>query len=111
MVEASVTQSLNDPEEVLTASDEDSVLNPTGWAFSNVRIKKGPSRPKRPYIIGSLNCRSLASKFSREELNKHINNYNLATVCVQEHRHIHCESDPEIIAHMLGSSTLFTASA
>ena len=109
-VKARATLSLHDPEEVSTTSSEEGTLNPTGRVSSDVGIKKGLSRPKRPYIIGSLNCRSLTSKFSREELNKHINSYNISTVCIQEHRYIHEDTDPEIVAHDLGSSTLFTAS-
>ena len=35
----------------------------------------------------------------------------LISCCIQEHRFVHNESDPDIVARDLGWSTLFTASA
>ena len=72
MVKAHAISSFPDYEEVSTASSKDDALNPTGRVFSDIRIKKGLSRSRKPYLFGTLNCRPLSSQFSKEELNKHI---------------------------------------
>jgi hypothetical protein len=37
--------------------------------------------------------------------------YNIPIACIQEHRHVHSDSDPDIVARDFGTSILFTASA
>ena len=37
--------------------------------------------------------------------------YNVPIVCIQEHRHVHSDTEPDIVACSIGSSTIFTASA
>ena len=37
--------------------------------------------------------------------------YNLSVVSIQEHRYMHNDGDPGIVAHNLGDTTLFTALA
>ncbi|XP_066924271.1 uncharacterized protein [Clytia hemisphaerica] len=45
------------------------------------------------------------------ELNKLLHSQTIDITCIQEHRFVHKPTDPDIVAHNLGSSTLFTASA
>ena len=37
--------------------------------------------------------------------------YNVPIVCIQEHRHVHSDTEPDIVARSVGTSTIFTASA
>ena len=93
------------------ATDDELDLNPSGRSISEPSSKKGIFQLKRTYNIGTLNCRSLSSESSRAELNLHINTHNLQFVCIQEHRLLHKNNDPEIISHDIGTSILFTSSA
>ena len=93
------------------ATDDEFGLNPNGRPNSDLSPNKGIFRLKQNYIIGTLNCRSLNSEFALVELNLHINQHNLQAVCMQEHRLLHKDSDPDIISHDIGPSISFTASA
>ena len=110
-VEARVSPPLNRSSVSLNATDDEPGLNPNGRPSFDPSTRKGIFRPKRSYNIGTLNCRSLNSDFARGELNLHINKYNLQLVCIQEHRILHKDNDPELICHDIGKSILFTASA
>ena len=37
--------------------------------------------------------------------------YNVPIVCIQGHRHVHSDTEPDIVARSIGTSTVFTASA
>ena len=37
--------------------------------------------------------------------------YNIPIVCIQEHRYVHSDTEPDIVARSIGTSTIFTASA
>ena len=37
--------------------------------------------------------------------------YNIPIVCIQEHRHVHSDIEPDIVACSIGTSTIFTAFA
>ena len=99
------------PNASSRATDEENGLNPPGRSYSDIAPKRGLFDPKVSYTIGTLNCRSLNSTFSREELNLHTNTFNLQIVCIQEHRLVHRTDDPEFVAHDIGKSILFTSSA
>ncbi|XP_038055821.1 craniofacial development protein 2-like [Patiria miniata] len=95
-----------------TLSYDDGVRNSLGRASSDKNsLRKGLARPRKTILFGQLNCRSLSSLSSREELNKHICDYNLSVTCIQEHRQVHRPEDPDIRISSLGSSTIFTSSA
>ena len=36
--------------------------------------------------------------------------YNVHIICIQEHRHVHSNTEPDIVARSIGTSTIFTAS-
>lgn len=61
--------------------------------------------------MATLNCRSLSSTSSRAELNKLMNDYNIAIICIQEYRYVHNDEEPDIVALDIGSNTLFTSSS
>jgi len=97
-----------------SASHDRPVLNPpdpVGRIRFDNRPKIGLSRPNKSYKISTLNCRTLRTASSQAELDKLMRTYQIAITCIQEHRHVHCDSDPDIVARSLGSSTLFTSSA
>ena len=101
-----------------SATNDEPVLNPvrnhlihTGRKNFDRRPKKGLSRCCHPYKLATLNCRTLRSEASRAELDKLMDTYNITVTCVQEHRHVHSDSDPDIVARSIGSCTLFTSSA
>eukprot|EP00111_Clytia_hemisphaerica_P015620 TCONS_00046104-protein len=102
---------ISSPDADPTTSNDDLVPNPLGRASSNGKRKVRLSIPSKTYKIGTLNCRSLSSKTSRSELDHLVTNYDNKVLCVQEHRYVHKPSDPEIMSHTLGNSTLFTSSA
>ena len=97
--------------DALSASHDDRVLNPRGRIRPESRPKKGFATPTKPYIMATLNCRSLSSKSSRAELNKIMNDYNIAIICIQEHPYFHNNEEPDIVATNIGSITLFTSSS
>ena len=76
---------LNRSSVSLTATDDESDLNLNGRPNSDPSSKKGIFRLKSSYNIGTLNCRSLNSNFARDELDLHINKFNLQLICIQEH--------------------------
>ena len=92
-------------------TDDETGLNLNRRPFFDPSSNKGIFRLKRSNRIGTLNCRSLNSAFARAELNLLINKFILHIVCIQEHRLLHKENDPEIISHDIGKNILFTASA
>ena len=101
---------------VLAFNDEP-VLNPVeegvfpaGRKHSDLRLKKGLSRPSKMYEFATLNCRSLKSVSSQAELNKLMHVYNIPIVCIQEHCYVHNDTEPDIVARSVGTSTIFTAS-
>lgn len=102
---------LNRSSASSTATDDESGLNLNGRPNSDFSFKKGIFRLKRSYKIGTLNCRSINSNFARNELDLHINKFNLQLICIQEHRILHKENEPELISHDIGKNILFTASA
>ena len=63
------------------------------------------------YKLATLNCRSLKSVSSQAELNKLMHVYNIPIVCIQEHRYVHNDTEPDIVAPSIGTSTILTASA
>ena len=83
-------------------TDDETGLNLNRRPFFDPSSKKGIFRLKRSNRIGTLNCRSLNSAFARAELNLLINKFILQIVCIQEHRLLHKENDPEIISHEVG---------
>ena len=92
-------------------TDDETGLNLNRRPFFDPSSNKGIFRLKRSNRIGTLNCHSLNSAFARAELNLLINKFILHIVCIQEHRLLHKENDPEIISHDIGKNILFTASA
>ena len=99
----------------VSASHEEPVLNPAVFPAGPKRFdrrpKKGISRPSQSYKLATLNCRSLRSASSQAELNKLMHVYNVPIICIQEHRHVHSDTEPNIVARSIGTSTIFTASA
>ena len=100
------------------ASNDEPVVNPVkegvfpaGRKRSDRRLKKGLFRASKMYKLATLNCRSLKSVSSQAELNKLMHVYNIPIVCIQEHRYVHNDIEPDIVAHSIGTSTIFTASA
>ena len=63
------------------------------------------------YKLATLNCRSLKSVSSQAELNKLMHVYNIPIVCIQEHCYVHNDTEPDIVACSVVTSTIFTASA
>jgi hypothetical protein len=61
--------------------------------------------------MSTLNCRTLSSKSAKAELNKLMSDIKISLVCIQEHRIMHKDDEPDIVAHNLGNNTLFSASA
>ena len=102
---------ISSPDVYPPASNDDLVPNSSGRASSNGKRKVRLSIPSKAYKIGTLNCRSLASKASRTELNYLVTKYDNKVLCIQEHRYVHKPTDPKIVSHALGNSTLFTSSA
>ena len=101
-----------------SATNDEPVLNPArnhlihaGRKNFDRRPKKGLSRCCHPYKLATLNCRTLRSEASCAELDKLMESYNITVTCIQEHRLVHSDSDPDIVARSIGSSTLFTSSA
>ena len=90
-------------------TDDETGLSLNRRPFFDPSSNKGIFRLKRSNRIGTLNCRSLNSAFARAELNLLINKFILQIVCIQEHRLLHKENDPEIISHDIGKNILFTA--
>ena len=100
------------------ASNDEPVLNPVeegvfpvGRKSSDGQLKKGLSRSSKMYKFATLNCRSLKSVSSQAELNKLMHVYNIPIVCIQEHSYVHNDTEPDIVARSIGTSTIFTASA
>eukprot|EP00058_Branchiostoma_floridae_P025263 XP_002610753.1 hypothetical protein BRAFLDRAFT_91539 [Branchiostoma floridae] len=77
----------------------------------DIRPKNGLATPNNTFIMSTLNCRTLAHKSPKAELNKLMSDVKISAVCIQEHRVMHKSEDPDIIAHDLGTNTLFTTSA
>ena len=96
---------------VNAASNEEPTLNSSERVHSDHRLKKGLSRPSQSYKLATLNCRTLHSTSSRLELDKLMQEYEISVTCIQEHRFVHDDSDPDEVVRDLGSTTLFTASA
>ena len=117
-IKALATMPFKRSDIAVLASNDEPVLNPVeegvfpaGWKCSDRRLKKGLSRPSKMYKLATLNCRSLKSVSSQAELNKLMHVYNIPIVCIQEHRYVHNDTEPDIVAHSIGTSTIFTASA
>ena len=90
---------------------EDDIPKPQGRIPSDARTTKGLCRPKKNILFGQLNSRSLSSTSAKEELDKHMNDFDISVTCIQEHRQVHIQEDPDIKATRIGRSTKFTASA
>ena len=114
-VKALATMPFTWSDVAVSASHGEPVLNlavfPAGWKHFDRRLKKGLSRPSQSYKLAKLNCRSLRSASSQAELDKLVHVYNVPIVCIQEHWHVHSETEPDIVACSIGTSTIFTASA
>ena len=95
----------------VSASHGEPVLNLAGWKHFHRRPKKGLSKPSQSYKLAKLNCRSLRSASSQAELNKLMHVYNVPIICIQEHCHVHSETEPDKVACSIGTSPVFTASA
>ena len=89
---------------------EDDIPKPQGWIPSDARTTKGLCRPKKNILFGQPNSRSLSSSSAKEELDKHTNDFDISVTCIQEHRQVHIQEDPDIKATRIGRSTMFTAS-
>ena len=90
---------------------EDDIPKPHGQIPSDARATKGLCRSKKNILFGQLNSRSLSSTSAKEELDKHINDFDISVTCIQEHRQVHIQEDPPIKATRIGRSTIFTVSA
>ena len=84
---------------------------PAGWKRFDQQPKKGLSRPSQSYKLATMNLRSLRSASSQAELNKLMHVYNIPIICIQEHSHVHSDTEPDIVACSIGTSTIFTAPA
>ena len=99
-------------DDSVPESNEELTPNSPERVSSNRRNrKKHLLHPSQSQRFAQLNCRTLNTLCSREELIKHLNNYNIDVLFIQEHRFFHGPDDPEIKTHTLSNYTLFTASA
>ena len=97
-------------EPVLNPAEEGCI--PAGRkSFDCPKLKNGLSRPNQTYKVATFNCRTLNPLASQAELDKLLNGYTIHITCIQEHRFVHSDTDPDIVARDLGSTTLFTSSA
>ena len=78
---------------------------------SDKRLKNDLSKPNKTYRVATLNCRTLRTFVAKTELSKLMSDFDISVMCIQEHRIIHSLTDPDIVVHNLGNSTLFTVSA
>ena len=108
-VKALATMPFKRSDIAVLASNDEPVLNPAeegvfhvGQKHSDRRLKKGLSRPSKMYKFATLNCRSLKSVSSQAELNKLMHVYNIPIVCIQEHRYVHSDTEPDIVARSIG---------
>ena len=113
-VKALATMPFKRSDIAVLASNDEPVLNPVeegvfpaGQKRSDRRLKKGLSRPSKMYKLATFNCRSLKSVSSQAELNKLMHVYNIPIVCIQEHRYVHNDTEPDIVAHLLHSWDIY----
>jgi len=92
----------------VNAIDNGHILNPNERKSPDQKLKNGLSRPSRRYKVATLNCRTLQTLLAKVELNKVLHDKSIHITCIQEHRLVHKDADPDSVAHNLGSSTLFT---
>ena len=73
------------------------------------------SRPAKGFSVSNkatvLEHWTVAPLLAQSKLNLHISRHNLQAVCIQEYRLLHKNTDPSILNHDIGHSSLFTASA
>ena len=114
-VKALATTPFTRSDVAASASHDEPLLNPVVFSAGRKRFdrrpKKGLSRPCQSYKLATLNCISPRSASSQAELNKLMHVYNAPIICIQEHCHVHSNSEPDIVARSIGTSTIFTASA
>ena len=61
--------------------------------------------------MSTFNCRTLQHKSPQAEFNQLLNDFTVDITCVQEHRFVHADNDPDIVVRNIGSSVLFTSTA
>ena len=88
------------------ATDDELDQNPSGRSISEPSSKKGSFQQKRAHNLGTLNCRSLSSEFSRAELNLHILTSNLS---VFKNTVSYTRIMTLRLFHDIGKSILFTS--
>ena len=98
-------------ENAENAAYDGYVSKPPGRTYPEPHQAKGLSRPSRPYIVSTMNCRTLNNPSAQSELDKLLKRFNISVTSIQEHRIMHEENDPEIKAQSIGSYKLFTSSA
>ena len=99
-------------DTVVHPTNDEPILNPNRRkSFDRRKPKVGLSKPRRIFKIGTINCRTLQNDSAITELDKLLHDKFIDICCIQEHRFVHKDSDPDIVARDLGWSTLFTASA
>ena len=65
---------------------------------------------RKNILFGQINSSSLSTTSAKEELDKHMNDFDISVACIEEHRHAHLQDDPYINATTIGRTTMFTAS-
>ena len=90
---------------------EDDIPKPQGQILSDAGTTTKLCRPKKNIFFGELNSSSLSFTGAKEELDKHVNDFDISVICVQEHRQVRLVEDLYTIATRIGRSTMFTASA
>ena len=100
-------------QPIISTNDSNDGVTPTPTrrVSPDVRRKKGLISQRHQIHIAQLNYRTLNSLNSRKEIVVHLTKYNIPICSIQEHRFLHKENDPDIIARPLDRYTLFTASA
>ena len=111
-VKALANQPLMGSDNSVTVVNEEPTLNPPRRVgLDRRKPKSGLSKPSRPYKISTFNCRTLQHKSPQAEFNQLLNDFTIDITCVQEHRFVHADNDPDIVVRNIGSSVLFTLTA
>ena len=104
-VKALDTQPFKRTDIVANTTNDEPTLNPNGGkSFDCRKPQNGLSKPRRNYKVASFNCRTLQNDTSRVKLNKLLRDKTINVACIQEHRYVHKETDPDIVARDLGWS-------
>ena len=111
-VKALDNQPLMRSDSAASAVNEEPTLNLSRRAgLDRRKPKRGLSKPSKSYKIATFNCRTLQHQSPQAEFNKLLNDYTIDITCVQEHRFVHADNEPEIVIRDIGSSVLFTSTA